>query len=468
VLCDVALLSQSRGAALSIPVCGLLMVAFVPSRLRNLAVLVPIALGAGAAGPAVLDVGDEVQRYDQFVRLGGPTDHVVTVVLIAAAVTALVVAAVAALETYRPPSRALARTLARAWTTVVVVVAVAGAGVGLVAAGGPVKPLRSAWHSFKGGYESNPSGNRLTSGLGSGRYDFYRVALNLFADHPVAGIGADNFFQDYLQHGTTDETPSYPHDLALRTLAQTGVIGGLLLLGALASALVAAWQGMRPPGGDALSAAVAGGAALVFLYWIVHGMTDWFWEWAGLGAPAFAFLGLACALTPRGTDNEPRPARRAGPAFLAAGLLVAALVIAAPWLAERQVRQAATTFATRPFEAYDRLDDAARLNPFSDRPALVKGSIALRYGDIPRAQAAFRDALKRNPRGQYATLELGAIASARGDRAGARALLDRAARMAPRDPIAREARSIADAGGTVDLVALNARILAAGEAFGAT
>jgi hypothetical protein len=40
--------------------------------------------------------------------------------------------------------------------------------------------------------------------------------------------------------------------------------------------------------------------------------------------------------------------------------------------------------------------------------------------------------------------------------------------MAPRDPIAREARSIADAGGTVDLVALNARILAAGEAFGAT
>jgi hypothetical protein len=31
---------------------------------------------------------------------------------------------------------------------------------------------------------------------------------------------------------------------------------------------------------------------------------DWFWEIAGLGAPAFALLGLACALAPQ-TQRSP-------------------------------------------------------------------------------------------------------------------------------------------------------------------
>src|SRR6201999_859905 len=111
------------------------------------------------------------------------------------------------------------------------------------------------------------------------------------------------------------------------------------------------------------------------------------------------------------------------------------------------------------------LDRAADLDPLSDTPDLVKGSIALRYGDLDRAQAAFQDALDRNPRGQYATLDLGAIASVRGDRAAARRLLDRARALAPRDPTTREAAAIADRNGVVDLDVLNARLLTAGQAL---
>ena len=101
--------------------------------------------------------------------------------------------------------------------------------------------------------------------------------------------------------------------------------------------------------------------------------------------------------------------------------------------------------------------------PFSDRPALIEGSIALRYGDLPRARAAFEEALDRNPRGQYATLELGAIASVQGDRARALALLRRAVALAPRDGTAREALAVVREGGTVDVAALNRRILSAGQ-----
>jgi O-antigen ligase len=488
VLADVALLSQSRGSVLSMPVVALVFIAVVPGRLRHLAVLVPIAAAAGAAAPTILDVGPAIVTHDP-AQMHGAIDAAVRAVAVAAVAAGLVVGIVAALEALRPPSAAVAARVRRGWTGIVVVGTAVLLVGGLAVAGNPITRIDDGWSSFKGGYDDNAGGNRLTSGLGSNRYDFYRVALDRFSAHPIAGIGADNFFEDYLADGNSSETPAYPHNLALRTLSQTGLVGALLLIGAVGAALAGAWRAMRIR--DPLAAAVAGGAALAFVYWAAHGMTDWFWEWAGLGAPAFALLGLACALAPRrapasavapsspADDQDtgatliparpPRPVvparRRATLGLGALALLAGALAVAGPWLAERDVERAGAVFAHRPFEAYDRLDRAARLDPVSDRPALVKGSIALRFGDLPRAQAAFADALKRNPRGQYATLELGAIASVRGDRAGARRLLTRAVALAPRDGIAREALKVVTSGGAVDLATLNRRILSAGQSL---
>ena len=72
---------------------------------------------------------------------------------------------------------------------------------------------------------------------------------------------------------------------------------------------------------------------------------------------------------------------------------------------------------------------------------MVAGSIALRLGELGRADREFALALRRTPGDAYATLERGAIASARGERREALALLARAARLNPRDPLA--ARSAA-------------------------
>jgi O-antigen ligase/polysaccharide polymerase Wzy-like membrane protein/tetratricopeptide repeat protein len=466
VLLDVALLSQSRGSILALPVCAVLLVAIVPGRLRTIAVLIPVLGAAAAALPKVLDVGDALNGTDPGAAVDAAGAVTSTVLLLALAAGA-VVALVAAWETLRPPAPATAARVRKAWTIVVVAGAILGAAGGLVAIGNPVDRLDSAWHSFKGGYDDNTgSGSRLTAGLGSNRYDFYRVSLDVFADHPIAGVGADNFFQDYLERGDSNETPRNPHNLALRTLVQTGIVGTLLLLTAFGAALVAGWRGMR--GADPLNATVAGGAVLAFLYWVVHGMTDWFWEWAGLGAPAFALLGLACALAPRRVEEpvgDAAPARPRAVVLVLAGaaLVIGALAVAGPWQAERDVEQAGAVFAQRPFEAYSRLDRAADLNPFGDRPALIEGSIALRYGDLARARAAFERALDRNPRGQYATLELGAIASVQGDRDRALALLRRAVALAPRDGTAQEALAVVRDGGTVDIAALNRRILSAGQ-----
>jgi hypothetical protein len=458
LLAEVALMSQSRGSLYATPVMLVLMFALLPGRMRTFVLLVPVAAGIGAAAPSVLRVGDHLSN-------GAVTysavSHAVMASFAAALAVGLVVAGGAAIEARgRLSQAALARMrkTARAVASATLVAVVAG---GLLAAGNPVNRVRSAWHSFKGGYAANStSGNRLVSGLGSNRYDFYRVALNEFVAHPVAGIGVDNFQQQYLAHGHSSETPRYPHSVELRALTETGLLGAVLALIGLGAALVGAAGGVLRS--DPLGRALAAAALAGFAYWLVHGSFDWFWEFAGLGAPAFALLGLACALAPRRGD---RAASRP-PGALAAGRIVALTAalamagsLAAPWLSQLELQDAARIWTRAPRAAYSRLDEAAGLNPFSDEAYLLAGSIALRYGELARADQEFSRALARSPGDAYATLERGAIASDRGDRAAALALLQHAVQLAPRDALAREALAVVRAGNRVSIQELNRLIL---------
>ncbi len=428
VLADVALLSLSRGSLYATPVMVVLVFAFVPQRLRTFATAVPVALGIGATAPLALRVGDRI-RLAQSAHAA--THTAVLAMFAAALLVGLLVAGGAAFESRRTVSPTVARGVRRGIAVVALATLLAVVVGGLAVAGNPVTRVRHAWDSFKGGYTAEATGsNRLLGGLGSNRYDFYRVALDEFVAHPVLGIGADNFAQQYLVHGRSDETPRYPHSVELRTLSQTGLIGALLAVVGLGAALLAGWQAMRRP--DPLARTVAAAALAGFAYWAVHGSLDWFWEFAGLGSCAFALLGIACSLTgsrvgPDDVQNADAPRARAGHRGLGrvddaphgsvqnspsegpskpaarqmrsgasvtwvfatiAGLLalVAAASLTAPWLSERQIQSAARVWPQAPLTAYGRLGEAAKLNPLSDRPYLVEGSIALRYDDLARAR----------------------------------------------------------------------------------
>ncbi len=490
LLAEVALLSQSRGALYSTPIVLLLVFALLPGRVRTFAVLAPVAAGIAAAAPAVLRVGERLEALaaaDEARRGVGAASHAAAgaihtatlAMLLAALAVAVVVGLGAAVERRRGPlPRAAAARLHRGVGAVAIAALVLLLAGGWAAAGDPVARARHAWDTFTSpkGYAANSTGgSRLIGGLGSSRYDFYRVALDEFAAHPLLGIGADNFAEAYLAHGRSTETPHYPHSVELRTLADTGLLGTLFAVVGLGAALLAGARAVgRSP--DPLGRAVAAAALAGFAYWAVHGSFDWFWEFAGLGAPAFALLGLACALAPRpapagaagaretAQDTHPRarPARRRRPALLAlAGLLALAAAgsLAAPWLSALQVQSAARIWVAEPTRAYARLDDAARLNPLSAEPYVVAGSIALRRGELSHADRAFALALRRAPAEAYATLERGAIASAQGRRIAALALLGRAVRLAPRDPLARGALAVARRGERVDIDALNRSIL---------
>jgi O-antigen ligase len=476
LLAEVALLSQSRGSLFATPVLVVLVLALLPRRLRTFAVIVPVGLAIVAAAPSVLHVGDD--RRPNGDVIASTLHHAIAASFAAALVAGLLVAAAAAIESRAQLAPSSAARVRRGVAAVAIATLVAVLAGGLIAAGNPITRIEHGWRSFKGGYgASGTTGSRLVSGLGSNRYDFYRVALDEFAAHPLAGIGVDNFQVQYLAHGRSDETPRYPHSVELRTLSQTGVIGALLALFGLAAALLAGMRACRAGPGrgiDPLAADVAAAALAGFGYWVVHGSFDWFWEFAGLGAPAFAMLGIACALAPgRMPRAAPAPAvvmpdrarrasavRRGAP--VVAGVLVALAAtasLATPWLSQREIESAARVWPRDPAGAYARLDEAARLNPLSDTAYVIAGSIAVRYGELAYADRQFSRALGRSPGDAYATLERGAIASSTGRRAEALRLLEAAVRLNPRDPLARQALLVVRRGRRVSVEELNRSIL---------
>jgi len=436
LLAEVALLSQSRGSLYATPVMLVLVFALLPGRLRTFAFLVPVAIGIAAAAPAVIRVGDRVSN-----GRASPTlvHSAVTAMLVASVAVALAVGFAAVIESRVRLAERTERRIRTAVGAIAVASVIGLLGVGLAAVPDPLGRISHGWDTFTQGYGANGPGDRLTSGLGSNRYDFYRVSIDEFASHPLLGIGVDNFQQQYLAHGRSNETPRYPHSVELRTLSQLGLAGTLLAIAGLGAALLTTLRGIwvrSATRSDPLAGAVAAAALSGFAYWMVHGSVDWFWEFAGLGAPAFALLGLACALAPgHGRAQDSVPSTASAPAempplrrpWLAAprrlrGLAVAILAmamavsLALPWLSWRQVQGAARVWTSDSRVAYARLDDAARLNPLSDEADLIAGNIALRLGNLRRAEREFAQALGRSPHDAYATLVLGAIASAEGQR----------------------------------------------------
>lgn len=417
VLAELAVLSQSRGSVVAFTAAAALSLAIVPGRLRLALAYAPIAVAVGLALPTLLDVYLAA-------RDGDPHDALVDArTAIALSASALFVAGLglSALERVRISER-----VARAVGVALAAIGAAAAAIGLAVG---IARAPDAWSSFKRPGEPTAAGSRFTGGLGSNRYDFWRVGLGEFRDAPVLGIGADNFSIEYLSERRSDEEPSYPHSLEVQVLSQTGVVGGGLLAGFFVAAVAAAFAVRRrgPP-----RAAVVAAASLVVLgYWVVHASGDWFWEFPGLTAPALAFLGLAASLGRRG---ERAAARRlvAAPAVVVG--IAGAASLALPWLATKEVEAAAASWRSDPDAAYARLEQARRLNPLSERPDLVAGAIASRGRDWPAMRAAFTRALERNPSSWYAEFELAVVDAVEGRRASALEHLARARRLNPKEP----------------------------------
>jgi hypothetical protein len=415
-LIQLALMPQSRASLLVIPFALLVYLLVTPNRIRAF-VFLALALGATAlAAPAILDVFTVASDGgDVAAAFADAADAM----LLAGAGLLVAGTAVALVDRRVEVSEATARAAGRAGLVVSIVAALVGVGVAVAALGDPVEWAGDRWADFKGDYDEGGFGSSRFSGdLGSGRYDFWRVALeDEFAAAPLLGDGAENFAVGYLQSRDTGEEPFYPHSLPMRLLAGTGIVGTLLFAGFLVAAAGAALR-TRARAPDPLARGVAAIAISSAAYFLLHSSGDWLWTFAGITMPVLAWLGIAGgglrAGGPAPAAPLPRPAR-AGIAVVAILAGVAAIAsLTLPWLSARLTDSAADGWPADPEKALSRLESARELNPLSARPDLVAGTIAIRDGDEEAARAAFARASEREPTNWYALLELGTLDIAAG------------------------------------------------------
>jgi O-antigen ligase len=439
VLFQLALLPQSRGWLIAAPIAVVAYIVLVPGRARSLIVLgVLAAVLATTAGP-ILDVFDSVGDSRQ---LMGALDDARQAMLVAGTLLFAVGTLIGLADSRLELSDRVRTFGSRAVGGIAAIAAVAGAIVAIGLIGNPVSWASDRWQDFKGGeFEHDYGGSRLGQGLGSNRYDFWRVAADGFTGSPIGGVGSNNFAEDYVRDRESEEEPAYSHNLPLSILSETGLVGAGFFGGFLFATLIAVGR-VRLRSDDPLARGVAGLVAVVFVYWFLHSTGDWFWALPGLSAPIFAWLGLATGI---GAERDPRrpgsrPWERPAAAIAVVAGLLAFLSLALPWTAAVDVKKAGEIWGADPVAAFDRLDRADSLNFLSANPDLVEGAIASRLGERRRMRAAFEQALDRDPRNWYATLELAALDAVEGNAQASLDRLDRVAELNPREPVTDEIR----------------------------
>jgi tetratricopeptide (TPR) repeat protein len=442
LLLHLAVLSQSRASVVAGSITFLVYVLVSQERVRALIVLLPVAAMTLASLGPLLDVFASATQVE--------LEEAVAREQQALALSTAALLAIGAIVGFMDrPGRIDRRAQLLAGPRRTVVAAVAAGGVLVALAAAAVVTSVAAGPGREGvssGGTSALGSSRFGGGLETGRYDMWRVAAETVADHPLLGVGADNFAVDFARERRTHEEPLYPHSLVLRSFSQTGVVGGALFLGFVGAALVAALRARRRS--DALANAVASASVVSAVYWLVHGSIDWLWEIPALGASALALLGLASGLgQPRPDRPLSRPRHSAG-ALAASGILFAAAVgsYALPGLAALEVERAVQAWPEAPDRAFSRLERARRFNPLSERPDVVTGVLAQRAGQPDRARTAFQRVLGRHPDEWYAHLQLALLDAAEGRREQTLAHLEQARSLNPLEPALQEAEDALFAG----------------------
>ena len=440
-LIQIALMAQSRGSLIVLPVALLLYLLIVPNRIRA---FVALALVAAVSTMTVSPILDVFEVNEAGGNVGAAIAEAGNAMLLSCCVLLVVGLAVALVDRRISISERTERTAGRAGWVLAAVAAVAGIVVAIGVIGNPVDWGDQRWQDFKGDYDEAGFGaSRFSGDLGSGRYDFWRVALDdEFSESPVVGDGSDNFAVTYLQHRQTSEEPFYPHSLPIRLLAGTGIVGALLFAGFAIAAIVAAFRS-RIRAGTAFGRGIAAVALSTMGYFALHSSGDWLWTFAAITMPVFAWMGLASNLTDRATttartDEPDRPRRTVRIAFVATAMIGAVAAIsslALPWTAARYIDSAASGWPSDPEAAASHLATARDLNPLTARADLVAGTIAVRSDDEKGAKAAFTRAAEREPTNWYARLELGAIDVLAGDRESGMAHLRQAETLNPGEPL---------------------------------
>jgi hypothetical protein len=480
-LATFAVLPQSRAALLGMILTAALVAVVGSSRGRLLIRLLIVGGAVAYCLPKVVHVNRAV---DAGRDVTPALRHAATGMLVAAVAAAVIGLIVALIEDrLEPHSRSWLpgprRALQRAARPLAIGSAVVAAIVVAVA-------LVIAWphiHHFvretihKGNTDAQAGTNRFLSASPEERFDYDRVALHLWSGSPIAGIGSGNFGRRYDPLRRFPKHSQYTHDLPLRVLSETGIIGMILFI-ALVVALVVGMCAVARSRRD-LGRACVTFAFAVAGYFLVHSCLDWVDEFPALAVPAiglpFAALGLRQQVAggpvagdaDSATDSAASsrgPRRHAGPALVAIAAAAIFLAVASSYLSLVSVNRAFAVYRANPNQAYRDLRVARALSPLSANPLTSEGTIALYAGDLARSQWDFL-ASARKEDDWYPRLELALIAAHEGRFGTAGRQLTAAAALDADDPLIAEARQLIDHHHRINPIRFNRQIERLGSAL---
>ncbi|MBA2239811.1 MAG: O-antigen ligase family protein [Solirubrobacterales bacterium] len=390
-----AVVCQSRASAPAFAVALLALVLISPLKLRTLCWLALGFLPALLVLPSVI----ELFQVTDDTRLGvvGPEMKAVGFAVgITSAVSVAVGLLVAYMGSRLPGFGSSTRRSNRAVLVGVAVSLVAAAGAFLVAVGDPVSFAEKRLEELRSletpGFES--SSTRFGVSAGTGRLDFWELAVSEIGDNPVDGAGGGAFGYEYTRERTVERDVQDAHSVELEVGSELGLVGLGLLVVAIAGAALGAWRS-RPEGERAAS--VSAFALAIGVYWLAHASVDWFWSVPAVTAPVLAVLGAAAGARAVPVDRRrrvPGVARRGGLVVLVA--LLAATTVP-PFLSDRYLTEAGELRVADPEGAYRAIERAEKLNPLDDVPYLVEGEIARLAGDRERARLAYEKAIEVRP-----------------------------------------------------------------------
>jgi len=433
-------LTYSRGGLVATAIaCGCL-IALSHDRLWLLGAL---AIGALGALPAVIVVQGhrsiaENLNNDQIAGQG----HEVLAVLLAGSILALALFA-GLLRIEQRQGRLTDRALAASRNPRLLRLFALGAALLAIAAALAVGGR--AWDEFSSPDlqpPSNPEAH-ITELSGSGRNEFWRVAVDSFEEKPVLGSGAGTFRFSWYQLRHNSESNTDGHSLYLQAFSELGLLGGLLVLAMIGVLLwtgLAAWRHAREPRRDLYAALL--GACLAFA---VCSAIDWFWQIAVMGAVFFMAAGVLvaarCAQLARlrATGNGHESRRGFGLAVV--GLAVAwvsMLALVGPLLVDREIdaSNAAAAEDNLP-SAVSHAENARKIEPWATSPYKQLGLLAEREGNYPAAVGHFDEAIDREEDNWLLYYLRARVENRAGDEAAARSDFEEAQRLNPEEKCLR-------------------------------
>ncbi|HEV8537184.1 MAG TPA: O-antigen ligase family protein [Candidatus Limnocylindria bacterium] len=254
---------------------------------------------------------------------------------------------------------------------------------------------------------TTPLGGRvldISRGVGlRDRVLLYDSAVRMFLDHPVAGVGFENFAVVYPRYQQAEwfalvgpnTTNTSAHSWIFHVAATTGLVGLLANFGLLAAFAAHAWRRAPEPDSTGLLVAAVATAAFYGSGLVLPGAQSIQWiPWACVGVALASDLRTARTVAVLPPLRIPTAVR----VLIAVGLAVVALTQLGPLSANRSAKNAQNALGSAPAS---RAVEAARNATATDPGRAVYwndlGRAVELVPDLAGARRAYREATARSP-----------------------------------------------------------------------